>query len=95
MAYSEIEGLDFDAFYSEDDFGVSVRFGGDDIFGLFNNEELDTEKISGVYATFRCRVRIDEGSVFEIRGDQYEVEDILDLEFGEFLHALTLQKNDA
>ena len=91
MAYSEIEELDFDAFYGVDSFGTTVKFGGADISGLFNNEELETEQISGVYPTFRCLTRIDEGSIIEIGGNQYGVEAILPLEFGESLHILTLR----
>lgn len=87
MAGSELEGLDFDAFYT--DFGVKASFAGSSILGLYNTEELETDAISGVYPTFRCKTRIDEGSTIVIDGINYNVESVLNLEFGEFLHVLS------
>jgi len=90
MAGSSIEGADFADFYDLGDFGVQAEFAGDLIDGLFNEEELETETISGIYPTFRCAVRIDENSSVRIDGSDYIVEYVMRLEFGEFLHALSI-----
>ena len=61
---------------------------------MFNEEELETETISGIYPTFRCATRIDEGSTIIIQDQSFEVQHVMHLEFGESLHILSAE-NDA
>ena len=93
MAGSIIESADFAAFYDNNDFGVKAEFAGDMIDGLFNEEELETEQISGIYPTFRCATKFDENSTITIIGNDYTVEYVMRLEFGEFLHVLSIDND--
>jgi len=95
MAGGILQGLDFDVFYSGDDFGVVAIANGEREPGQVSREEIDTDKIQGFMPTFRCRYRFSEGSQITIEsrdGSQVShiVEAVLPLEFEEFLHVLSL-----
>ena len=89
MAGGKLEGLDFDAFYDLDSFAIEATIAGAIEVGLFNKEEIDTDRIQGVYPAFRCQSQYPEGTEVTINSINYTVEAVLPLEFGEFLHALS------
>lgn len=89
MAGGKLEDIDFDAFYDTDDFAVEATIAGDIEVGLFNKEEIDTDRIQGVYPAFRCQSKYPEGTEITIDDVDYTVEAVLPLEFGEHLHALS------
>lgn len=92
MAGASIETRDLAEFYNSE-FGVSALVLGDTEPGIFSREEIDNEEMAGTFDTFRCARRIDEGTSITITEEDgsendYRVEAVMDLDFGEYLHLL-------
>jgi hypothetical protein len=95
MSGGKLEGLDFDAFYDTDDYGVTATVLGETESGLFDDTLIEDEDRFGNYPTFRCLTRFDEGSDMMVTDSDgvetdYTIEAVQDMEFGEHLHVLKL-----